>query len=252
VAERLQKLLAGAGLGSRRACEALILEGRVQVNGEAVTALGTRAEATDDIRVDGEPIATPSRKTYLLLNKPANVITTASDPFGRRTVLDLLAGAGLPRVFPVGRLDYATRGLLLLTNDGAYTQRVAHPSGGAEKLYEALVTPAPEEAQLERLRSGVLLDDGFTTSPARVRRGALSSPSPSPSQNAYPSLLLAIREGHNREVRRMLFAVGLKTLQLTRVAIGGLTLAGVPEGAWRELSAAEADQAFEPIPQPWH
>jgi 23S rRNA pseudouridine2605 synthase len=223
--ERLQKVLARAGLGSRRACEDLIEDGRVTVDGE-VAVLGRRVDvATARVEVDGILLPVAPDLVYYLLNKPAGVITTAADPQGRATVMDLVPDQ--PRVFAVGRLDRDTEGLLLLTNDGALAQLLAHPSHGVDKEYVAEVeggTPAP--GALRQLRQGIELDDGMTA-PAEV--GVLS-----------PGVLrLVIHEGRNRQVRRMCAAVGHPVRRLVRTRLGSLRDTTLPPGRWRALTGSE-------------
>jgi len=222
--ERLQKVLARAGFGSRRLCEILIDEGRVTVNGE-IAELGRRVEVRRDaVAVDGAPVGVLPGLVYYLLNKPPGVVTTASDPEGRPTVLDLVPPT--PRVFPVGRLDAATEGLLVLTNDGVLAQLVAHPSHGVEKEYLAEVEGLPSHGAVRSLREGVMLEDG-RTSPARV-----SAVSPG-------VLRIVIHEGRNRQVRRMCDAVGHPVSRLVRTRIGPLADRRLRPGRWRELSADE-------------
>lgn len=222
--DRLQKVLAQRGLGSRRACEELIADGRVTVNGE-VAELGRRVDvARDVVAVDGAPVAVAPGLVYYLLNKPAGVVTTASDPQRRPTVVSLVPPE--PRVFPVGRLDADTEGLLLLTNDGDLTHRLTHPSFGVEKQYLAEVEGRPSAAAIRRLREGVELEDGMTA-PATV---ALSPPN---------LLRITIHEGRNRQVRRMCDAVGHPVRRLVRVRIGPITDRRLPPGQWRELTPAE-------------
>ncbi|HEY2430986.1 MAG TPA: pseudouridine synthase [Acidimicrobiales bacterium] len=222
--ERLQKVLARAGVGSRRACEELILEGRVQVNGD-VALIGRRVDAArDEIEVDGALVAAAAGLVHYLLNKPAGVVTTASDPEGRPTVVDLVPPQ--PRVFPVGRLDADTEGLLVLTNDGPLTQRLTHPRYGVEKEYVAAVRGRPAPGALRALRRGVELEDGLTA-PARV---ALVSPS---------VLRITIHEGRNRQVRRMCDAVGHPVVRLVRTRIGPITDHRLAPGRWRPLTPAE-------------
>jgi 23S rRNA pseudouridine2605 synthase len=219
---RLNRLLAQAGVASRRAADELIAAGRVTVNG-AVAEVGTRVEEADDVRVDGRPLAL-ERHVHLVLNKPAGLITTASDPQGRPTVVDLV---DVPeRVYPVGRLDRDTTGLLLITNDGELAHRLMHPRHGIEKTYVADVAGRPDETALRTLAEGVELDDG-RTAPARVRR-------------LGPSRVeLVIHEGRNRQVRRMLEAVGHPVRGLRRTAYGGIELTGLEPGEWRPLTAGE-------------
>ena len=222
--ERLQKVLARTGLGSRRTCEELIAEGRVTVNGE-VAELGRRVDPeVDRVEVDGVPLAIREGLVYYLLNKPAGVVTTASDPQGRPTVVGLVPAE--PRVFPVGRLDADTEGLLLLTNDGDLTHRLTHPSFGVEKEYLAEVDGTPTRGELRRLREGVELDDG-PTAPAKA---SLQPPN---------LLTLVIHEGRNRQVRRMCDAIGHPVRRLVRVRIGPITDRRLRPGAWRELTTAE-------------
>jgi 23S rRNA pseudouridine2605 synthase len=223
--ERLQKVLAATGYGSRRIAEELIAAGRVTVNGE-VAILGRRVDAeVDRIEVDGAPIGVRPGLVYYLLNKPTGVITTARDTHGRPTVLDLVPAE--PRVFPVGRLDGDTEGLLLLTNDGDLANRIAHPSRGVEKEYLVEVDGGRVAAgALRALREGVELEDG-RTAPAQV-----SQPDPG-------VLRLVIHEGRNRQVRRMCEAVGHPVRRLVRTRIGPLTDRTLRPGAWRELTTDE-------------
>ena len=222
--ERLQKVLARVGLGSRRICEDLIAEERVKVNGE-IAELGRRVDPERDlVEVDGAPIGIRPGLVHYLLNKPAGVVTTASDPQGRPTVVDLVPAE--PRVFPVGRLDMDTEGLLLLTNDGELANRIAHPSHGVEKEYLAEVEGHPSRAAVRALREGVELDDG-TTAPAKATL-------------VEPTLVrLVIHEGRNRQVRRMLDAVGHPVVRLIRTRIGPITDRRLAPGEWRELTPDE-------------
>jgi pseudouridine synthase len=219
---RLNAYLARAGVASRRAADELIKAGRVTVNG-APGQLNTFVESRDRVEVDGRPVAL-QRLAYVLLNKPAGVVTTARDPQGRRTVLDLVPRD--PRVVPVGRLDADTTGALLLTNDGPLAHRLAHPRYGVEKVYVADVEGAPTDATLQRLRDGIELDDG-PTAPARVHRLAANR------------IELALHEGRNRQVRRMLEAVGHPVTRLHRATYAGLTAQGLEPGHWRELTTDE-------------
>lgn len=231
--ERLQKLLARAGVCSRRAAERLIEEGRVRVNGEVVTRLGSRADpAQDVIRVDGKRIASPSRhKLYLMLNKPRGYVTTMSDPEGRPTVRDLIRGVR-ERVFPVGRLDYNSEGLLLLTNDGDLARDLMHPSTSVDKTYAVKVRGRPDRPTLDRLAAGIRID-GRRTMPARLRVTARGD-------NSW--LEVSVVEGRKHLVRRMLEAVGHPVLKLTRVRFGGLRLGELPRGQVRPLRADEVDR----------
>lgn len=222
--ERLQKVLARVGFGSRRVCEDLIAEERVKVNGE-LAELGRRVDPEADlVEVDGAPIGIRPGLVHYLLNKPTGVVTTASDPQGRPTVVDLVPAE--PRVFPVGRLDLDTEGLLLLTNDGELANRVAHPSHGVEKEYLAEVQGRPSRAALRQLREGVELEDGITA--------------PAQAALVEPSLVrLTIHEGRNRQVRRMLDAVGHPVVRLIRTRIGPLSDRRLVPGTWRALSGEE-------------
>jgi pseudouridine synthase len=228
-AERLQKLLARAGYGSRRACEDLIEAGRVSVDGKRATELGAKADPeTQEIKVDGKPLRV-EQPVYYVLNKPKGIVSTVHDPEGRPTVRDLMKGEKR-RIFPVGRLDADSRGLVILTNDGRFTNLLTHPRYGIEKTYVVRVRGEVPDAAVAKLRHGVWLAEGKTL-PARVwviRR-----------KRDETELGVAISEGKNRQVRRMLAAVGFKVLALTRTKIGPLTIRGMPEGAARELSRHE-------------
>ncbi len=235
--ERLARFLAHAGIASRRHAEGLIAAGRVQVNGVPTTTPGTRIDPErDEVRVDGKPIRSAVQKIYLLLHKPAGYVSTVSDPQGRPTVLDLLPPElRRQRVYPVGRLDIDSSGLLLLTNDGDFALRLTHPRYSTEKHYSALVQGCPPERSLNALRKGVEIteDAGRThkTAPTKVRLLRHQG------ENCW--LALTIHEGRKRQVRRMLAAVGYPVLQLVRVGIGSLTLGNLPEGKWRYLTDEE-------------
>jgi pseudouridine synthase len=233
--ERLQKILSHAGVASRRAAEKLIAEGRVSVNGTTVREMGTKADpAVDDIRVDGRRIRAAQTLRYILLNKPAGYVTTRSDPQRRPTVIDLLQGVR-EYVYPVGRLDYDTEGLLLLTNDGDLAARLTHPRHGVERTYEVRVAGVPDADAVERLRNGIPLD-GRRTQPADVD---LLSRRSRGSGEGDALLRITIREGRNRQVRRMLEAVGHPVKALARTRIGSLTDRHLRPGTWRELRAEE-------------
>lgn len=222
--ERLQKVLARIGIGSRRVCEDLIASGRVTVNGERAV-LGRRVRVDSDVvAIDGVITGVRPGMVHLLLNKPAGVVTTADDPQGRPTVIDLVPSD--PRVFPVGRLDMDTEGLLLLTNDGDLTHRLTHPSFGVEKEYVAHVEGEPTRAELRALREGIDLDDG-RTAPAHA---AMLGPG---------VLRLTIHEGRNRQVRRMCDAIGHPVKRLIRTRIGPLADRKLKPGTWRELTGDE-------------
>jgi pseudouridine synthase len=230
---RLQKIISTAGVASRRAAEKLILEGRVSVNGRTVTELGTKADPdVDEIKVDDRRIKTKQRLRYLLLNKPAGYVTTRSDPEHRKTVLDLLTGIR-EYVYPVGRLDYDSQGLLILTNDGDLAAKLTHPRHEVEREYEAEVLGVPDEKDLERLASGVIID-GRRTAPARVDLRT------DPRRSSDTSRLrIIIHEGRTRQVRRMCDAIGHPVRSLRRIRIGPLLDHKLRPGAFRDLTPDE-------------
>ncbi len=244
---RLQKILSQAGVSSRRAAEKLMAEGRVSVNGKTIFVLGTKADpAKDDIRVDGRRIKAPERHRYILLNKPRGYVTTRSDEKRRKTVIDLLSGVR-EYVYPVGRLDYDTEGLLLLTNDGDLAAQLTHPRHGVERTYEARVAGMPDERALEKLRKGVPLD-GRRTLPADVL--LLNKD----RHDTDGVVLITIREGRNRQVRRMLEAVGHPVDRLKRTKFGPMQDRRLEPGQWRDLTAPEiarlkAEAQREPAPR---
>lgn len=241
--ERLQKAMARAGVASRRQCEALIVAGRVAVNGRVVTVLGTRVDPSVDlVSVDGAELELAPEKRYFMLHKPDGVITSVGDPQGRRTVMDLVDSdaAGL---VPVGRLDQDTEGLLLVTNDGELAFRLTHPSFEVGKTYVAEVRGDPSEEALGRLRRGVRLEDGITH-PAKDVRVLESRPN-------RCVLTLSIHEGRKREVRRMLQRIGHPVIHLRRVALGPLKLGALPPGQYRPLTEAEAAELHEAVGLAW-
>jgi len=232
--ERLQKLIAAAGIASRRHAEELIKAGEVTVNGALVTELGTKADPEKDhIKVRGKLINPSLQKranVYVLLNKPRGYLSSVSDPEGRPTVLELLP-ASMGRLYPVGRLDFNTEGLLLLTNDGDFTNFITSARNKVEKVYEAKVKGVPEEQAIQRLRRGVVLDDGDRTAPAKVRKiGETES-------NAWFEVLL--HEGKNQQIRRMFDLIGHTVLKLRRSRIGFLRDDELKPGKWRRLSENE-------------
>lgn len=229
--ERLQKVIASAGLMSRRAAEECIIAGRVSVNGETAR-LGCRADAEKDrILIDGAPLPHPGERVYIMLNKPRGYVTTMSDEKGRRDVTELVRGVGA-RVYPVGRLDMYSEGLLIMTNDGKFANTLMHPSHNAAKTYHTWVRGERAEEKLALLRQPMRID-GHTTRGAEVellstcRDGALLS--------------ITIREGRNRQVRKMCAQAGLKVTRLCRVSEGGLELGGLESGKWRRLSPKEIE-----------
>jgi 23S rRNA pseudouridine2605 synthase len=222
---RLNAYLARAGVASRRKADELIKAGRVTVNGE-LGQLNTFVESRDRVEVDGKPVA-KQRLAYLLLNKPAATVTTASDPQGRPTVVQLVPSE--PRVVPVGRLDADTTGALLLTNDGDLAHRLAHPRYGVEKMYVVELSRAPSDEQIEQLARGIELDDG-PTAPAKLRRV---------TKNVVE---LTIHEGRNRQVKRMFEAIGHRVTRLHRSGYAGLDVEGLEPGRWRELTSGEVER----------
>ncbi len=238
--ERLARFLAHAGIASRRHAEELIAAGRVRVNETVVRTQGVRIDPQHDlVYVDGKLIQNQTEHQYILLNKPAGYVSTASDPEGRPTVLDLLPPTlQKQRLYPVGRLDRDTEGLILLTNDGDFALRLTHPRYNKEKHYRALVQGHPTEEALQALRKGVAIreDNGqlYQTAPARVKRIQIVG------ENCL--LALSIHEGRKRQLRRMLQVVGYPVQQLIRAGLGDLTLQGVAVGKWRHLTAEEVKQ----------
>ncbi len=227
--ERLQKIIAASGLMSRRSAEELIAAGKVRVNG-AVASLGDRADAARDrITVDGKSLAPPEEKVYIMLNKPRGYVTTLKDEKGRRTVAELVSELGV-RLYPVGRLDMNSEGLLIITNDGELAERMMHPRGGVEKCYRTTVTGEDVPAAAERMKESMLID-GYRTRGARVEIERLT--------DKGGVLLVTIGEGRNRQVRKMCEQVGLRVTRLCRISEGELRLGDLRTGRWRELTRAE-------------
>ncbi|MFN8521941.1 MAG: pseudouridine synthase [Chloroflexota bacterium] len=227
--QRLQKFLAAAGVASRRASERLIIDGHISVNGAVVRELGTSVNpAADRVELDGRPVRLPTATRTVVLHKPVAVISSASDPRGRRTVLDLVQAD--VRLYPVGRLDYDSEGLILLTSDGVLAHRLTHPGSAVEKEYVVHVVGSLSAEAIERLRRGIPLD-GTVTQPAVVQVVG---------QHARGDIVrFVLREGRNRQIRRMLQVEGLEAARLTRVRIDGVRLGSLRPGDWRELSARE-------------
>ncbi|MEG0491899.1 MAG: pseudouridine synthase [Clostridia bacterium] len=228
---RLQKYLASCGVASRRAAEKLIAEGHVTVDGETVTEMGTQVDVGQAVCVDGQPTTPETQKYYIMYHKPAGEVTTASDPEGRSTVLDKFRDFPA-RLYPVGRLDYDSEGLLLLTNDGDLTERMLHPSQEVDKMYLARVSNQVTELEARRLEAGVMVD-GKRTSRAKVKLLSVKL--------LYTDLLITIHEGRNRQVRKMLEQVGHQVVMLRRVRFGPLKLGELPRGMWRELTIEELE-----------
>ena len=235
-------MLADAGVASRRACEQLIADGRVRVNGRRVTTLPAWVDPADDrIEVDGDVIAAPERRVYIMLNKPSRTISTVRDEpeMDRRTVVSLVDHPAAPRLFPVGRLDFHTLGLILLTNDGEMANRITHPRYGLAKTYRAVVKGTLDDAAIEQLERGIYLaerKEGETRGAVRTARVQIDIVARDRDRTV---LEITLKEGRNRQVRRMLAAAGCPVKKLERIALGPLTLKGVPRGAWRELTRQE-------------
>jgi 23S rRNA pseudouridine2605 synthase len=235
---RLQKILADAGIASRRAAEQLILDGAISVNGRVVRELGVKADAAhNDIRINGVPIGQPSPPVYFALHKPAGYITTSSDEYGRATVLDLMQDAQM-RIFPIGRLDRESEGLLLFTNNGDLAVRLTHPRYGIEKEYHVLIEPLPNETAIQRLRDGVVIE-GQRTAPADVEKLNREG------NGAW--LSVTIHEGRNRQIRLMCEAVGFKVVRLVRVRIGPVQLNTLEPGKHRLLSSREVGRLLTSV-----
>ena len=251
--DRVQKILARAGIASRRKAEELIKEGLVTINGR-VAELGEKADPERDaIKVDGKRVQPNQQHRYLLLTKPKGYMSTVADPEGRDTVMDLVPPAMRKALVPVGRLDYHTEGLLLLTDDGEFAQKIAHPRYGSTKTYEVKVKGSPSEAQLDRLREGILLE-GHRTAPAKItfRGNAKTAGSrrrgEPESDNSW--WIVEISEGRTRQIREMFFRIGHPVQKLRRVAIGPLRDARLPVGALRELSEQEVEKLLRSVRQP--
>ena len=229
---RLQKILSAAGVASRRASEQLILDGRVTVNGETVRELGTKADPDKDaIKVDGRRIKTDIPARYIALYKPKGYVTTRKDPEGRKTVMDLI-GEG-EYIYPVGRLDYDSEGLLLMMSDGDLASRLMHPRHEVDKVYEVIVAGVPEPKSIEKLRKGVFIEGG-RTSPAEVHvENTVKGARPT------TKLTISIHEGRNRQIRRMCSAVGLPVWELRRIRMGPIGLGRLKPGQWRDLTREE-------------
>ena len=223
---RLQKYMADCGVASRRKCEEIIASGNVKVNGITVTELGTKVTDADEISVNGEIVKKVSKKLYIAMNKPVGFITSASDEFNRPTVINLIEDEIHTRVYPVGRLDYDTEGLLILTNDGDLTYKLTHPKHAVYKTYVATLNDVPHPRDIERLKKGVVVDGKKTQQP---------------KVNWLKDNIIeiSISEGRNRQVRKMFQAIGYEVVNLKRIAIGNLVIGNIPLGRWRHLGVAE-------------
>jgi len=246
---RLHKLLAAAGIASLRSAEKMIAAGRVTVNGEVVAQQGASANPDDIIAVDGKPIAiTPNEKIYIMLHKPQGVVTTVTDPFNRPTVMDCVkefSDGGKARLFPVGRLDFNTSGLLLLTNDGDWANALIHPKHEVRKTYIATIKGIPTEEALQSFRQGIKLD-GRLTAPCEIESVHFEKkPFPKSSKPPVTKVSITIKEGRNRQVRKMCEAIGHPVITLKRVEVGGIQLGDLPRGKWRHLTQQEVKKCLE-------
>lgn len=223
---RLQKYMADCGVASRRKCEEIIQNGSVKLNGITVTELGTKVTDEDEITVDGKPLKKVLKKIYIAMNKPVGFITSASDEFNRPTVMNLIEDEIFTRVYPVGRLDFDTEGLLILTNDGDLTFKLTHPRHTIYKKYVATLNDVPHPKDIERLKKGVVIDGRKTQQPKVnwLKDNVVE---------------IAISEGRNRQVRKMFEAIGYEVVNLKRVAIGNLVIGNIPLGRWRHLGQSE-------------
>lgn len=230
---RLQKYMAECGVASRRSSEQLILDGRVKVNGKVIRELGTKVlPGKDTVEVDGMRIQQEKKKYYIVLHKPSGYVTTASDPFDRPIVTDLVKNDISARLYPVGRLDYDTEGLLLLTNDGDFSNYIMHPKGQIEKTYEARISGILKPTEMRRLISGIEID-GRKTAPAKVK--VLRD------FEKTCEVSITITEGRNHQVKKMFDAVGHKVLYLKRVSVGSVKLGNLPIGKWRHMTEKEKE-----------
>ncbi len=232
---RINKFIAAAGVCSRRNADVLIAEGRVTVNGVRVTEPGMDIGERDTVRVDGEKVTAAEKKYYIVLHKPDGFVTTTNDPFERPTVMELVTDVKA-RLFPVGRLDYHTEGLLILTNDGDFANRLMHPRHEIYKTYIVHVPGFPKLSEIAVLRRGVHLEDG-KTAPARVN-----------VIRQYPDgvdISISIREGRNRQVRRMIEAIGYKVTRLVRISVGNVHLGHLPRGKWRHMTPRELEEIIK-------
>ena len=229
--ERLQKYLANAGIASRRKCEELILQGKVEVNGNVVTELGTKVTSKDVVQYDGKIVKPEEEKIYILLNKPIGYITTAHEQFGRDKVLDLIKIN--KRIVPVGRLDMYTSGALILTNDGELVNKLTHPKNEIDKTYNVTLKGKITESEIESLKNGVIIDDDYLTKPAKVKILKIDE------EKNISRVQIIIHEGKNRQIRKMCEAIDKKVLALHRSKIGSLDVKDLKPGEWRYLNSSE-------------
>ncbi|HHW49281.1 MAG TPA: rRNA pseudouridine synthase [Clostridiaceae bacterium] len=226
---RLQKFLSHAGIASRRKAEELIAQGRVCVNGVRIKDMGVKVSSGDVVEVDGKKVNLEEKKVYIMLNKPVGYISSAKDQFGRKTVLDLVKDVK-ERIYPVGRLDYDTSGLILLTNDGEFAYVLTHPSSEIDKVYSVVVKGAVSKDKIKAFKKGIKIDN-YITSPAKLRIINIT--------DNTSTVEITIHEGKNRQVRKMCKAIGHPVLKLKRIAIGPLKLGDLEEGKWRHLTEQE-------------
>jgi len=231
--ERLQKFLANAGIASRRKCEELILDGKIEVNGAIVTELGTKVSEKDIVKYNGKIVKTEEEKIYILLNKPIGYVTTAKDQFNRDTVLDLIKIN--KRIVPVGRLDMYTSGALILTNDGEFVNMLTHPKNEIDKTYNVTVKGNVTNEDIEQLQKGVKIDDEYITKPAKVKILKIDK------EKNISRIQITIHEGKNRQVRKMCEAINKKVLALHRCKIGNIEVKDIKVGNWRYLTKKEVE-----------
>ena len=232
---RLQKYLASAGVASRRKCEELILEGKIEVNGKIIIELGTKIDPKkDEVKYNGKIVKSEEEKVYILLNKPIGYVTTAKEQFGRDMVLDLVKVN--KRIVPVGRLDMYTSGALILTNDGEFVNKLTHPSHEIDKTYNVTVKGIVTKEEIENLKKGVLIDDDYITKPAKVKILKIDE------EKKISRIQITIHEGKNRQVRKMCEAIGKKVLALHRCKIGNIDVKSLKLGEWRYLSKKEVEK----------
>ena len=232
---RLQKYLASAGVASRRKCEELILDGKIEVNGKIITELGTKIDPKkDEVKYNGKIVKSEEEKVYILLNKPIGYVTTAKEQFGRDMVLDLVKVN--KRIVPVGRLDMYTSGALILTNDGEFVNKLTHPSHEIDKTYNVTVKGIVTKEEIENLKKGVLIDDDYITKPAKVKILKIDE------EKKISRIQITIHEGKNRQVRKMCEAIGKRVLALHRCKIGNIDVKSLKLGEWRYLSKKEVEK----------